>query len=119
VGTVLFFILPGMLFNYLLAEYNVRKLEAVGATVTSQQFVPVHTAASDVCRRFGVQDMPRIVVINSGESNAFALKFRPQASGDDLFRVVGRNYRQPEQLRFLIAHEMCHGALDHGVRGVF
>ena len=118
-GSVLFFILPGILFNYLLAEYNVRKLEAVGATVTTQQFTPVHTAASDVCRRFGVREMPRIVVINSGESNAFALKFARKRVVMIFSELLDGIIDSPEQMRFLIAHEMCHGALDHGPRGIF
>jgi Zn-dependent protease with chaperone function len=118
-GTVLLVVLPGMLLNYLLAEYNVRKLEAVGATVTSQQLTPVYAAANDVCRRFGVHEMPRIVVINSGESNAFSLKFARKRVVLILSEMLEGIIESPEQIRFLLAHEMCHGALDHGARGVF
>jgi Zn-dependent protease with chaperone function len=118
-GAALLFILPGMLINYLMAEYNVRKLEAIGATVTPQQFATVHAAASAVCRRFNVAEMPRIVVINSGESNAMALKFARKRVVLILSELLDGIIENPEQLRFLIAHEMCHGALDHGARGVF
>ena len=118
-GVALLILLPGWLVNFLMAEYNVRKIEAVGATVTPTQLQPVHTAARQVCERFGVSEMPRIIIINSGESNAFALKFARKRVVLILSELLEGLIQHPEQLRFLIAHEMCHGALDHGARGIF
>lgn len=119
VGVALLVLIPGWLVNYLMAEYNVRKIEAVGATVTPLQLTPVHAAARQVCERFGVSEPPRIIVVNSGESNAFALKFARKRVVLIFSELLEGIIEHPEQLRFLIAHEMCHGALDHGAHGIF
>ncbi len=118
-GVALLFLLPGWLLKHLLSEYHVRRIQALGATVTHTQFPEVYRAASEVLTRFGVPEVPRIVVISSGEANALALKFARKRVVVLLSELLEGVIENPAQLRFLLAHECCHHALDHGWRGVF
>lgn len=118
-GGLLLFILPALLIRYLLAEYSVRQLQALGATVSPTQFPEVHQAAEDVARRMGVPELPRIIVIGSGEVNAFAIKIARKKVVVILSDLLAATIDDPAKLRYLLAHEMCHHALDHGWRGTF
>lgn len=118
-GTLLLFLVPGLILSWLLAEYSVRSIQALGATVSPTQFPEVHKAAEDVARRFGITEMPRIIVIGSGEVNAFAIKIARKKVVVILSDLLAGTIDNPAQLRFLLAHEMCHHALDHGSRGLF
>lgn len=74
-GILLLAMLFGWLLRNLLAGYNVRKIQAHGATVSSNQFPEIADAVADVCQRFRIKRIPCVVVISSGETNAFAVKF--------------------------------------------
>ena len=52
-GVFLAIAVPGWLLGLILAEYQIRRLEAVGATVSPTQFPEVYQAAGDVCAQFG------------------------------------------------------------------
>ncbi len=118
-GALLLLVLFGWLLRGLLSEYHVRRIQALGATVSETQLPEVHRAAGEVLQRFGVRTMPRIVVIGSGEVNALSLKFARKRVAVLLSELVEGIIDSPAQLRFLLAHEFCHHALDHGARGVF
>ncbi len=118
-GTVLLFAGGAWLLRFLLAEFHVRSLEALGATVSPRQFPEVYTAAQEVAQQFNWKVMPRIIVIHSGEANAFAIRFARKRVIVILSDLLEGLIQHPAQLRFLLAHEMCHGALDHGPRGIF
>jgi len=118
-GTLLLIVAFGWVLNLLLSEYNVRCIQAVGATASPAQFPEVHRAAQDVCARFGVKELPRIVVLPSGEMNALAVKFARKKVVVVLSELLAGVVDDPARLRFLLAHEICHHALDHGRRGTF
>ncbi|MBN2573238.1 MAG: M48 family metallopeptidase [Deltaproteobacteria bacterium] len=118
-GLLLLFILPGWLIRHLLSEYMVRSIQALGATVSEKQFPEVHRAAGEVLQRFGATVSPRIVVVGSGEVNALAIKFARRRVIVLLSELLEGIIDNPAQLRFLLAHECCHHALDHGPRGMF
>jgi Zn-dependent protease with chaperone function len=118
-GLLLLLLVPGWILRRLLSEYNVRKIQALGATVSAAQFPELFQAAGEVLVRFHVTQRPRIIVISSGETNALALKFARQRVIVLLSELVEGIIESPAQLRFLLAHECCHHALDHGGRGIF
>jgi Zn-dependent protease with chaperone function len=105
--------------NWLLAEYNVRKLMAFGTTATTDQFPEIAQALTDVCKRFDVKEQPRIVIINDSSVNAFAVKFAKKKVIVLLSETVEGLLDKPDQLRFIIGHELAHVLIDHGARGVF
>ena len=72
-GVILIFAVVGKALEWLLAEYNVRRLQAYGCTVSDRQFPTVHRAVEEVCERFGLQNHYRVILIPSGELNAFAI----------------------------------------------
>ncbi len=107
------------LMNALLAEYNVRRLQAFGTTVSPKQFPEIWTALADVCDQLGVPP-PKVIVINSGEINAFALKFARKKVVVLLSKTLEGVIDKPDELKFFLGHEVAHGILDHGgFRGTF
>ena len=118
-GTVLIFALMGKVVQILLAEYNVRRLQAFGCTVSERQFPTVLRAANDVCDRFGIDNRYRIILIPSGELNAFAIKFAKKKVVVILSELLEAVIESPDELRALLAHELCHTVLDHGWRHTF
>jgi Zn-dependent protease with chaperone function len=118
-GFFLLLAVVGWLINLLLSEYNVRRLQAVGATVSPSQLPHVHAAAQEICERFGIKVTPRIIVVSSGEANAFAVRFARKKVILLLSSLLEGVIDQPAQLRFLLGHEIAHLTLDHGFRGVF
>jgi Zn-dependent protease with chaperone function len=118
-GIVLLVLFLGWLLRLMLANYNVRRVQAFGATVSEDQMPEVHKALAEVLARFGSKETPRIVVIGAGEINALALKFARQRVVVLMSELLEGIIDQPAQLRFLLAHECCHHALDHAGRGIF
>lgn len=105
--------------GYLLSEYNVRMLQAQGATVSEEQFPAVYRAAREVRARFGLKREVPIIVISSGEANAFAIQFARKRVVVILSELLEAVIQHPGELRAILGHEMCHTVLDHGLRGVF
>lgn len=118
-GAVLVFALFGKVIQLLLAEYNVRRLQAFGCTVSERQFPTVQRAADDVCERFGIENRYRIILIPSGELNAFAILFARKKVVVILSELLEAVIETPDELRALLAHELCHTVLDHGWRHTF
>lgn len=118
-GTALIFAMVGKLVQMLLAEYNVRRLQAFGCTVSERQFPTVLRAADDVCERFGIENRYRIILIPSGELNAFAIMFARKKVVVILSELLEAVIENPDELRALLAHELCHTVLDHGWRHTF
>ena len=117
-GFVLIFAVPGLILHWLLAEYNVRKVQALGVTISKRQIPQLQQMADEVCARFGIERTPKIIVINSGESNAFSLRFARKKVIillSDLLYGVSQN---PSEVKFILGHEICHAVMDHGLRGV-
>lgn len=100
-------------------EYQVRRLQALGATVSADQFPQVHEAVEDVRRRFGLNLKLRVIVVDSGEANAFSVCFARKHAVVLLSKLLEGVVGHPAQLKALLAHEICHSVLDHGGRGLF
>jgi Zn-dependent protease with chaperone function len=118
-GVVLIFFLFGKLIQWIFSEYNVRKLQAYGCTISEDQFPSVLKAADEVCERFGIENHYRIILIPSGELNAFAIKFARKKVVVILTEMLEAVIETPDQLRALLGHELCHTILDHGWRNTF
>lgn len=74
-GGILIAFLIGWVINHLLAEYNVRKLQAYGTAASADQFPEIAQALSDICTHFGMRDIPKVIILNNPMLNAFAVKF--------------------------------------------
>ena len=107
----------GWAINWLFSEYNVRKLQSRGASVSQAQFPTVWEAMQQVCRQFGVENTCRVIVIPSGEANALAIRYARKRVVLIFTELLEGIIDEPEQLRTLLAHELCHIILDHGARG--
>jgi Zn-dependent protease with chaperone function len=118
-GILLVVVGAAWMVRNLLSGYHVRKIQALGATVSDMQFPQVAEAVNDVCRRFGIAQVPRVVVISSGETNAFAVKFARKRVVLILSELLEGILDQPTELRAVLGHEICHGIMDHGMRGAF
>jgi Zn-dependent protease with chaperone function len=118
-GSLLLILGISWIVNSLLSGYHVRRLQALGATVSPEQLPQVHQALIEVCSRFGVAHPPRVIVVSSGETNAFAVKFARKKVILILSELLEGIIDQPAELRALLGHELCHTVLDHGSRGTF
>lgn len=106
-------------FGRLFAEYNVRKLQAIGTAATPDQFPEIAGALNDVCAQFNVDHRPKVIVLNDRMLNAFALKIAQKRVIVLLSETLEGVLDQPAELRFFLGHELAHILLDHGWRGVF
>lgn len=118
-GALLIFFAFGWVMSRLLAEYNVRKLQAMGTTATERQFPEVVRALREVCAHFGLAETPRVIVLNAGEMNAYAIRFARKKVLVLLCPVLEGMLDSPGELRFILGHELGHTMLDHGFRGSF
>jgi Zn-dependent protease with chaperone function len=118
-GVVLVFWFIGWLINRILSEYHVRKLQAVGTAATADQFPEVAKALSEICTQFEVKRPPKVIVLNSSEVNAFALRFARKRVIVLLSEVLDGVIDHPGQLRFILAHELGHLVLDDSFGGKF
>jgi Zn-dependent protease with chaperone function len=105
--------------NLIVSEYNVRKLQALGTTATEAQFPEVCEALKEVCEKFGVKRLPRIIIVQHGEVNAMAVKFARKKVIILFSKTLEGVIDKPAELRFIIGHEIAHMILDHGGRRFF
>jgi Zn-dependent protease with chaperone function len=106
----------GWLVNVITAEYQARMIRAIGARVTEDQFPEVYEAYEQVRARFGVREDIPIVIIEAGSVNALAIKFARKKMIVLFSELINAVKDNPQQLRFFLAHELCHCILDHGSR---
>jgi Zn-dependent protease with chaperone function len=118
-GVILAFYAFGWLVNQLLAEYNVRKLQALGTEATEGQFPEIARALAESCATLGVRDRPKVIIVNDSHINAFAIKFARKKVIVLLSETLEGVIDRPEELRFFLGHELAHVVIDHGARGVF
>jgi Zn-dependent protease with chaperone function len=118
-GIIVILFVLGWIIRWLLSEYNVRKLQALGTTASTDQFPEIGRALHEVCSQFNVKDAPKVIVLNVSESNAFAVKFARKKVIVLLSQTLEGMLTRPGELRFILAHELAHVVLDHGARGVF
>lgn len=102
------------LINWMFAEYHVRKIQAVGVSVSSDQFPEIWEAAESVRERFQIHNPPHIIILAHGELNAFAVRIARKRLIILFSELLEGIIDQPAELRALLAHEMCHHSLDFG-----
>lgn len=119
VGAALILFILGWLIALLTAEYQVRRIQAMGVTVSPYQFPRVFVALQRVCDCFGLPNRYRVVVVQSGQMNALAIKFARKRVIVLFSEIAESVMNQPDELAALLAHEVCHHAMDHGIRGIF
>ncbi len=118
-GIILILFALGWIIRWLMSEYNVRKLQALGTSASAGQFPEIVQALDDVCSQFGVKELPKVIVLNVSETNAFAVKFARKKVIVLLSQTLEGILNRPAELRFILAHELAHIVLDHGARGIF
>lgn len=118
-GALLLIYAISWLVNWLLSEYNVKKLQALGTTATGRQFPEIAEALKAVCDKYGVTTVPKVIVINESSINAFALKFARKKVVVLLSNTLEGILHNPAELRFFLGHEVAHIVLDFGARGAF
>jgi len=118
-GAVLLVYLFGKVVSSVFAEYNVRRLQALGTAVSDKQFPQVSRALRQVCEQFQLKQIPRVIIINESSTNAFAVKFARHKVIVLFSQTLEGILNEPAELRFLLAHEVAHTVLDHGFRGSF
>jgi Zn-dependent protease with chaperone function len=116
-GVMLIFYAVGWVINQLLAEYHVRKLMAYGTAAGPDQFPEISSSLSAICDHFGVREQPRVIILNNPMINAFAVRFAQKKVIVLLSEILEGVLDKPEQLRFILGHEMGHMMLDHSWRG--
>ena len=102
----------------MLSEYHVRscRLSERPPRRTSSRRWRRH---SDICTQFNVEPQPKVIILNSSEVNAFALRFARKKVIVLLSQVLEGIIDQPGQLRFILAHELGHLVLDDTFGGKF
>ena len=115
-GIIVIFYVLGLSIRWLLSEYNVRKLQALGTSANAEQFPEIAQALHDVCSQYGVKEIPKVIVLNVSETNAFAVKFARKKVIVLLSQTLEGILNRPAELRFILAHELAHIVLDHGAR---
>jgi Zn-dependent protease with chaperone function len=118
-GIILLFFGIGWVINYLMAEYNVRKLQALGTAASQEQFPEIWEALTAVCAKFEVKELPRVIILNESQINAFALRYARKKVVVLLSKTLEGVLDKPEELRFFLGHEVAHLRLDFGFRGAF
>jgi Zn-dependent protease with chaperone function len=105
--------------NWLLSEYNVRKLQAMGTAVTEDQFPEVSQALNEICEKFNIKKLPKVIIVQYSDINAMALKFARKKVIVLFSKTLEGVIDKPAELKFLLGHEIAHMILDHGTRGTF
>jgi Zn-dependent protease with chaperone function len=118
-GIVLVIWLISWLATKIVAEYNVRKLQAIGTAATADQFPEIDQGLSEVCSQFQVKHQPKVIILNSRVFNAFAVTFARKKVIVLLSEILDEMIDRPAELRFIIAHELAHLVLDDSWGGKF
>lgn len=109
----------GWLINWMLSEYNIRKLQALGTTVSEVQFPEIYSSLQSICNGLNCKKQPKIIIIGESQVNAFALRFARKKIIVILSKMLEGVVDNPDEINFIIGHEVCHLVLDHGSRGFF
>lgn len=118
-GSMLIFYAVVWLFRVMFAEFQVRRVQALGTAISEKQFPEIAQALQDVCDRFGLTEKPRVIIINDSQLNAFAMSFAKRRVVVLLSETVEGILESPEELRFVIGHEIGHHLFDFSFRGYF
>jgi hypothetical protein len=114
---IFFFVFKGI--NYLTSEYNVRKVRALGTTVSQAQFPEIFEGLIAVCTQFDVKQPPRVILLNINEINAVAVKYARKKVIILFSKTLEGILDNPNEIKFFIGHELAHVILDSGLRGMF
>ncbi len=111
---VIFMLLPWVLWIARALMYA--QLRAAAVRMSPTQFPEGYRMVAEAAEQFGMRRVPDAYVVSgSGVINAFAAGHgfrRYVCVHSDLFEVGGK-VRDPEALRFVIAHEVGHHAAGH------
>ena len=91
-------------------------IQVHGCTVSSKQYPQIYEAMQDVQERFNFQKECQIIIVPSGEFNAMSISFAKKHVIILLSEVVESLVESPEQMRFLLAHELCHIGLSYSFK---
>jgi Zn-dependent protease with chaperone function len=105
--------------SYLTSEYNVRKVQALGTTVSQAQFPEIFEGLKSVCSQFNVEQHPRVILLNVNEINALAVKFARKKVIVLFSKTLEGIHDKPAEIKFFLGHEIAHIILDFGLRGKF
>ena len=112
-------VVAGWILNWLLSEYHVRRLQALGTTASPEQFPEVAAAMAEVCRQFQLVAVPPVIILGHEQMNAFAIRFARKKVVVLLSKTLEGVADHPAELRFILGHELGHILLDFSWRGRF
>jgi len=107
------------LINWMLSEYNIRKLQALGTTVSEVQFPEIYSSLQEICSELNIKKQPKIIIVGESQVNAFALRFARKKVIVILSKMLEGIEDDSTEVKFFIGHEVCHLVLDLGARGFF
>jgi Zn-dependent protease with chaperone function len=114
---ILYFIILG--FNRLVSELDVRKIRAVGVTVSEKQFPLINQALLEVCSQFKIKKIPTVIVINHSETNALAVHYANKHVIVLYSQLLESALSNTNELKFILGHEIAHLFLRKGFRSRF
>lgn len=114
---ILYFIILG--FKRLVSELDVRKLRAVGVTVSEKQFPHIHQAILEVCSQFQITKIPTVIVLNHSETNALAIHYANKHVIVLYSQLLESSLSNINELKFILGHEIAHLFFRKGFRSRF
>ncbi|MFC1764386.1 M48 family metalloprotease [Planctomycetota bacterium] len=111
-----FLLIPTLVSCWIAGQFFKARIFGHCVRVSQSQYESVYTMLQDVSSRLGIRQMPNVFIMNSeGAINAVAQRFVGKryvllySSLVDLLYQTG----QPNQLKFVVAHELAHYAAGH------
>ena len=117
-GTVLLYLLLGILGYFLLHGLHIGHVRGNGVRVSDRQFPQLHAMAEEHCRRLGMDEAPAIFVLQSGGVlNAFATRFLGRNFVIIYSDVLALATQKGEKaVSFVVGHELGHVRRKHMTR---
>jgi Zn-dependent protease with chaperone function len=114
---VIYFIIIGI--NRMLSELDVRKIRAIGVTVSERQFPAIFSAFDEICNASGIKKKPTLIVVNQSEHNAFAVRYANKNVIVLYSALLETSLVNIVELKFILGHEIAHIVLSRKARDCY
>jgi Zn-dependent protease with chaperone function len=118
-GLILVVYFAIVVFNKLLSEFDVRKLRAIGVTISDDQMANVYSLLTEVCSQFQVEKIPTLIVVNQSETNAFAVRYADKHVIVLCSQLLESSMANSGEIKFILGHELAHLVLSRTFRNRF
>lgn len=114
---LIYFIVIGL--NRMFSEFDVRKLRAIGITVSEHQFPTIFSALNEICLKFAIKKKPTVIVINQSEHNAYAIRYANKNVIVLYSTLLETSLLNIAELKFILGHEIAHIVLSRKARNYY